>query len=165
VRSGWVADADDKGEYFLTKKALDILEVGFASSRESSGTSGTRRSRSTTASKPRKTAAEVPEVFKQVDPIPTNIEGVIDYTKLKQDKDRFLWAIKLGKDLGNDGLSNSEIVWLTDQLGSGIIAKQITSKFDRARSAGHVNRSTQTHRIRITPDGETYLQSLAVAKD
>ena len=162
VRAGWVTDADEKGEYYLTKKALEVVESGFNSTRgtRTAAVPTARRARTNTSSKPRRTSNEVPEVFKSIDPIPHNIEGIIGYTKLKQDQDRFLWVLKLAKTLKIDGLTNAEIVWVTDHLGAGIASKQITSKFDRARQSGRVNRSTQTQRIRIAPDGEDYLASL-----
>lgn len=163
VRSGWVADADEKGEYFLTKKALDALDAGFGTAQGERSSPTARRSSS--SSKPRKTAVEIPDVFKDIDPIPGTIEGIPPYVKLKSDQDRFLWVIKMAKTLGFEGLSNQEIVWVTDHLGSGIPTKQISSKFNNARAQGRVNRSTTTQKIRITPDGETYLTTLGATKD
>ena len=162
VRSGWVADADQKGEFYLTSTGHDVLDNGFDSirSEKSTRTASSRRPRTNGSSRPRKTTVEVPALFKEVDPIPTSIDGLPDYNKLTTNRDRFLWVLRLAKEIGADGLENSEIVWVSDHLGAGLPGKQMTNLFERARQKGHVNRSTQTGKIRLGPDGEAALKAL-----
>ena len=153
VRAGWVADADDKGEYYLTTKADAALEGSFKTDRGSRNSSPSR-SKSTGSRKPRKTA-EVPEAFKEMDTIPNMIDGVGGYHKMAQRKYQFLWVLKLAKDLGLDGLSNQEVVWLTDHLGAGIAANNINSAFTTAQRQGHVNKSTQTQKFASPPKAKS----------
>jgi hypothetical protein len=165
VRAGWADQAEEKGEYYLTTKGLETLDAGFNKDRPArkGANAGSARSKVATARRPRK-PAEVPEVFRDVDPIPTSISGVPDFRKLKGDKDRFLWVMLLAKTLGKDGLSNQDVVWVTDHLGAGVPTNNVNRTFTRARDNGHVNKSTQTNKIRITDDGETYLKGLLEAE-
>jgi hypothetical protein len=164
VRSGWADGADTKGEYYITKQGMAALEAGFAkdSPPRKQGASSSRP-RSVAPRKARK-KAEVPEVFQGVDPIPNSLEGLPSYNNLKQRKDQFLWVLKLAKSLGVDGLTNQEIVWVTDHLGSGIAGNNINSAYTTARKAGHANRSTITNKIRITLQGEEALAGLGAVK-
>ena len=93
IRAGWADQAEEKGEYYLTKKGQEILEAGFQKGvLARKGTNGgASRSKATAPRKPRK-PAEVPDVFKDVDPIPASIHGVPDFRKLNGEKERFLWV-------------------------------------------------------------------------
>lgn len=161
IRAGWADEADLKGEYYLTKKGLELLEVGFQKEpvARKAANSGTSRPPKASGRKPRK-AAEVPDVFKDVDTIPMSIEGAPDYSKLGGDRDRFLWATLLAKNLGKDGLTNKDIIWVTDHLGAGVPTNHVSRVFSRCRAAGYVNRSTRTQKMRITDAGEAYLKGL-----
>ncbi len=164
IRSGWVTDADEKGEYYLTSKGLQAIEAGFVSSRSTRTTNGsTTRVKNGSARKARRSPMEVPEVFKAIDPISGDLEGLPSYSSLKSDQDRFLWSVAFAKAHGIDGLENKEIAWLTDRLGAGVLTNLVASKFASALKQGHVNRSTSTNKIRITPKGEERLRSLSEA--
>lgn len=163
VKSGWADEADIKGEYYLTKKALAALESGFERDRQAAAASTGATTRAASSRKPRK-AAEIPAAFKDIDPIPNSIDGLPDFMALGLRKDQFLWVLKLAKTLDIDGLTNKEVVWLTDHLGAGIASNNVNSAFTLARKFGHANRSTQTLKIRITPSGEKYLESLNTPK-
>ena len=161
IRLGWADEGEAKGEYYLTKKAMSTLESGFERERTPRKSSGPSTPKSTGTRRPRK-AIEVPESFSGIDPIPASLDGVVDYTDLGTQKDRFLWVLKLAKTLGIDGLDNKDVVWLTDHLGAGLPSNNVGKTFSDARAAGNVNKSTQTHKIRITPKGEAYLATVQV---
>jgi hypothetical protein len=161
VRSGWVADGDNKGEYYLTKKGLDAFEEGFEKSSTSKSGSVSTPSKKPSARKPRKSSVETPEAFKDVDEIPGQMDGYVSYPSLSSNVDRFLWVIQMAKEvLKVEAVSNQDVVWLTDRLGSGIATNNINGVFLSAKKQLRVNRSVQTNKIRITPTGETYLKSL-----
>ncbi len=157
-KSGWIDEADTKGEYYLTQEAYDAVDNGFESLKKK--TSGSPRSNGRMKSKTRK-PVEVPEVFKEVDPIPQALTDVpVKYSALKVVGDCFLWVLALAKSLDLDGLTNKEIVWVTDHLGAGIPTNNINSNYTGAQKKGYVNKSTQTGNIRITEDGLSYLKTL-----
>lgn len=161
IRANWVAEGDEKGDYYLTKKALEVLETGFSKVRATHS-----KSTSTpTSKKPRRTGIEMPDEFKSVDPIPASVEDYPDYFKLTKDQDRFLWVLALAKHLNLDGLDNKAIAWVTDQLGHGIELGLIGSKLSAAKNSGRANRSTQTGKIRITTPGEEYLKGLLAGEE
>ena len=83
---------------------------------------------------------------------------------MKSNKDKLLWAVKLAKTLGMTGLSVQDIAWLTDHLGNGIPAKQVSAAFNAAHSPGYANRSTLEGTIRVGEDGETYLATVGSSK-
>jgi hypothetical protein len=162
VRLGWIAESETKGEYFVTDKALNVLESGFAglkSGKRTAASSGSSKTRSTVTKKTRKTSQSVPPAFSNVDTISPTLDGLIDYHKLKTKTDKFLWAVNAAKTLGVDSVTNQEIVWLTDVLGEGISANDIGGNFRQNHKVGYVNRSTRDNKIRITPNGEEYLKS------
>lgn len=164
VRSGWVADADEKGEYYLTKKALEALETGFNNHRPVRPVASTsKKSKSATPSKTRRTSTEMPDAFKDHDVVPNSIDGYPNYTTLGNHKDRLIWALVVAKSMGIESLSNQEAVWLTDRLGVGISTNNLGAAFTGAKKAGYVNRSLQTHKIRlVSPQAENYLAGLGV---
>ncbi|WP_375477544.1 hypothetical protein [uncultured Jatrophihabitans sp.] len=161
VRNGWADEADISGEYYITAKGAAALKEGFTKSKSARKPNSSPKSGGTR--RPRK-PAEVPEAFKDVDPIPSSLDGIPDFVRLTGRKDQFLWVLKLAKTLGLDGLTNREVVWITDYLGAGIATNNVNSAFTTARRSNHVNRSTQTGKIRITPQGEQALAALAAPK-
>lgn len=157
-KSGWIDEADTKGEYYLTQEAYDAVDNGFEGLKKK--TPGSARTNGRAKSKTRKTV-EVPEVFKEIDPIPQSLEEIpLKYSALKVVSDRFLWVLALAKSLELDGLTNKEIVWVTDHLGAGIPTNNINRNYTSAQKKGYVNKSTQTGNIRITEDGVSYLKEL-----
>ncbi|WP_326561616.1 hypothetical protein [Micromonospora sp. NBC_01796] len=156
IRSGWIGEAEAKGELFLTARAEKVLETGFGAIRPKRGAGtkprgGVKKTRSATT----------PDTFAEIDDIPNSIEGVPNYHEVKLKRDKLLWALKLAKDLGVKSLSNREIVWLTDHVGDGIESGDINGHFRGLRKNGYANRSTTDRSIRITPPGEAYLSSLS----
>jgi hypothetical protein len=160
LKAGWIAESDIKGEYYVTANASQVLESGFESLRGRRAKSA-GRARSAGTRKPRKTATAIPDAFRDVDNISPTIGGLINYHKLKTKTDRFLWAVYAAKQLGVETVSNQDIVWLTDKLGDGISAGEIAGNFRQNNKVGYVNKSMQTQKIRILPEGEEYLKSKA----
>lgn len=163
VQSGWVAESDTKGEFYVTDKAARALETGFDSIRRSRGVGARQRpsGRRSRASGSASSNGSVPEAFAEIDSISPTLDGYIDYHKLKTRKERFLWAVNYAKARGLTGLSNREMVWLTDQLGECIQSQDINANYQLNLKPGYVNRSNQDGRIRITPKGEEHLKSLS----
>jgi hypothetical protein len=157
IRLGWIAEADGKGEYYVTDKAIGVLDNTFESLRsgrpkQSAGSSSLRKSR--------KTSNGIPEAFKTIDAIEPRADGVIDYHKLKKRTEKFLWAVYKAKELGIPTVAGKELAWLTDHLGDGIAIGDISGNFRSLNKAGYVNKSLQDKKIRITPEGERYLKSI-----
>jgi hypothetical protein len=135
-----------------------ILEGGFIFPKAASASrtrTGSRKSTSVTKAK-----SGTPDVFAGIDVIPSTMDGVPAYSRMKQNKDKLLWVVKFAKGEGITGLGNKDIEWVTDHLGAGIPSKQITAAYLSARKAGYANKSTQDGKIRITPEGEMYLTTV-----
>lgn len=159
VKAGWIAESDNKGSFYVLDQASRVLDEGFEQLK-GSRTSGNARSRTTTR-RPR-TPAETPSAFKDVETISPKLQGVIDYHKLKTGGDKLLWAVFAARQAGVLSVSNKELVWLTDRLGTGIKSGDIAWCYRANHKAGYLNRSTQDDSIRVTPDGEAYLRSKTV---
>jgi hypothetical protein len=161
VQAGWLAE-DQDGEYYITNKVQGIFDGSFTFPKSAGGAKTRNTSRRTpTATKSTKPKnGGKPEAFVDIDEFPTTMDGFQSYSRMKNYKDKLLWAVKFAKDAGIKGLANKDIAWLTDHLGAGIPTKQISASFNSAQSAGYANRSTQDGSIRITTDGEAYLASV-----
>lgn len=158
VQAGWIAQADGD-EYYITNKIQGIFDGDFYFPKRNG--SGSSRSKGTS-----KTSTKVkakPEVFADIDEFPTRVEGVQPYSKMTTDKDRLLWALHFAKARGIKGLSNKDLTWLTDHLGTGVASGRIAGSFRGAKSAGYMNRSTVDQTLRITEDGENYLKTAGAA--
>jgi len=163
VRAGWVSESETKGEFFVTAKASGVLETGFEPLRRAtvSGSRSRTARGSSGAKKINKVQGEVPAVFAALNEISPTLDGYIDYHKAKRRTDKFLWAIHYAKSVNIPALTNKEITWLTDKLGDGIASGDIAACYRSNHKTGHVNRSMQDHKIRITPKGEAYLKELS----
>jgi len=158
IQNGWIADAEDSGEYYVVGKATEVLETGFESlkSRQNGGrsrSSGSRRSRR---------AVPKPEAFADAEVSPV-IEGLIDYHKVKTKTDKYLWAVNAAKLLGVETVDNAELTWLTDQLGEGLVRNDLGSYFRGNHKVGFVNKNSEG-RVRITPKGVDHLRGLTAEK-
>lgn len=163
ISSGWVGD-EGGGEYFLTAKVDGVLDGEFKFGRAGGSTSTrTAPRRSGTAAKSTKAKSAKPEVFASIDVFPSTMDGFPAYSKMKQNRDKLLWAVKFAKDSGIAGLANKDIEWITDHLGAGVPNRQITNAYLSAQKAGYANKSTQDGTTRITPDGEAYLATVGAA--
>ena len=156
IRAGFVIPAEARGEYLLTGRADDALAGGFAPQgrrspigRGSAHHPGNGRTRTT---------AKPPELAR-LDELPDPPEGVPPFHDVALKRDKVLWVLVAAKATGIDGLSNQGIEWLTDQYGDAVQSKHIGVHFDALRRAGHVRRSIQDQRIRITPQGEQHLSA------
>jgi hypothetical protein len=156
LKEGWLAEGD-ASEYYVANKIQGIFDGDFKFPKSTSGTSG--RGRAVT-----KAARAKPEVFAGIDEFPTRMDGFANYSKMKSDKDRLLWALNFAKDRGIKGLANKDLAWLTDHLGAGVPTGNITGAARGAKAAGYLNRSTVDQTLRITEDGEVYLASIGKAE-
>ncbi|KAB1650400.1 hypothetical protein [Pseudoclavibacter endophyticus] len=155
VQAGWIAQGDGE-EYYVTNKIQGIFDGDFKFPKSGNGT----RTRASSKG----TKAKTPEAFAAVDEFPTKLDGFPPYSKMKQNKDRLLWALEIAKVNDVKALTNKEIDWLTDHLGNGVPNKQITAAFNAAKRSNYANRSTQDKKIRITPDGEAYLKTVGASE-
>jgi hypothetical protein len=157
IRSNWIAAASQKGEYYVTDVAADVLDSGFDSVR--SGRSGGAKPKSTSARRQsRRTSIPTPEAFKDID-ITTSIDGYINFHRIKTKTDKYLWAINAAKLWGVEALTNNEIIWLTDKLGVGLPSQDLGGYYRGNFKPGYVNRNTEG-KIRVTPAGTQHLLSL-----
>ncbi|MEU6170936.1 hypothetical protein ABZ832_03325 [Streptantibioticus parmotrematis] len=157
VLNGWITETSDS-QYYLLAKGQEAFEKGFR-------TSGRKRNapapRSRSTGRRRSRPLSTPEVFAEIDHIPTTADGVPPYHQIPLKRDKALWALYLAKSLGIPGLQNMELVWLTDKLGDGIPSSDINGHFRGLHRHGYVNRSVSDHSMRITTAGEGYLRGLS----
>lgn len=152
IASGWITEGEG-GELYLTAKVDTIFDGGFVF-----GTPAiTNRARSRPKRNGLGNKSSKPESLSSIDEFPTTMDGLKSYGKMKQNKDKLLWALMFAKSHGISGLQNKDVTWLTDHLGDGLPSKQVTAAFASAQRAGHANRSTQENTMRITGSGEIYL--------
>lgn len=163
MQAGWLGE-ERTGEYYISNKIKGIFDGNFVFPKPATGPKPRSNSRKSTAPKgSRAKSGGKPDVFSEIDEFPTTMDGYPPYVKMKQNKEKLLWAVKFAKDSGVKGLANKDIEWLTDHLGDGIPNRQITAAFNSAKGRGFANRSTQENTIRITDAGETYLASVGIA--
>lgn len=163
IAAGWIEESEE-GEYYLTNEAYKALQNGFKDKRSTPQRNRSRGSavRSRGSGKAGKTPrAAKPEVFAGIDEFHTTMDGYPGYHDMKANKDKLLWAVQYAKAKGISGLSNQAIAWLTDHLGDGVPAKQITAAFNSAKKGGLATRSTMDSTIRIVPKGQEYLARVA----
>jgi hypothetical protein len=161
IRSGWVAESDTRGEFYVTDRAADVLETGFDAIPRSRAT-GTRprpSGRRPRAPSGTNGSGSIPEVFAGIAEFSPTLEGYADYHKVGK-KEKVLWAVNFAKIHDVPGLSAQEVVSLTDQLGDCIPTRDISGYFRRNLKDGYLNRANQDGRMRITPKGQEYLKGL-----
>ncbi|MFF4361252.1 hypothetical protein [Streptomyces sp. NPDC001604] len=162
VQVGWIHEGEVKGEFYLSRAAQNVIDDGFRGLRSKRGgkpASAGSTSRGGARRKPR--TIPVPEAFADLDHIPTTLDGVIPYHRVKLKRDKLLWALKLAKGLGVEALQNTEAAWLTDKLGDALPARDMTGHFTGLHREGFANRSMGDNAMRITQMGEEYLGSLS----
>ncbi|MER8046577.1 hypothetical protein [Streptomyces sp. NPDC094032] len=159
VRAGWIHEGEVKGEHFISDAAKDVMENGFTELRSKRrGKRGGSDPVSRGGRKKPRTAPP-PEAFAGLD-IPSTIDGVLPYHRVKLKRDKLLWVLMLAKGLGIEGLQGAEAAWLTDKLGDAIPTRDMNGNFTGLRRAGYANRSMGDNSMRITEQGEEYLRSL-----
>jgi hypothetical protein len=166
IAAGWVAEAETKGEFYVTNTGYEALENGFGSDspiraprkvKARGGSNGGPKSgASARGAKPAGLASI--DVFSPV------MSGVDPYHRMPTQKDKLLWALHFAQENGVKGITNTEAAWLTNELGDGISSKHLTARFDLLRKTNYANRSTTDRKMRITPDGVTFLQSIKPKK-
>jgi hypothetical protein len=157
VRLNWIAQANERGEFYVTEVAADALESGFDSIR--SGRGGGTKAKPTASRRPRKTSIPTPDAFKDIEITPS-IDDYINYHKVKTKTDKYLWAINAAKLWDVESLTNSEIIWLTDKLGAGISPDNLGGCYRDNYRRGYVNKTTEG-KTRMTPAGTEHLVSLS----
>ena len=160
ITSGWVAEGE-AGEFYLTSKVEGVLDGGFSFAAGGARGGRTRQGTRSRSTAPKK-VKEKPTVFAAIDEFSVTMDGFPAYNKMKSNKDKLLWAVKFAKTHDIKGLSVQDIAWLTDHLGDGIPARQVSAAFTSARGPGYANRSTLDDTIRIGDDGETYLATVGL---
>jgi hypothetical protein len=153
----WIAEASEKGEFYVTDLAADVLESGFDAIR--SGRGGGTKTKPTASRRPRRTSIPTPEEFKDIEIMPS-VDGYINYHKVKTKTDKYLWAINAAKLWGVQTLTNLEITWLTDKLGEGIPSGTLGGCYRDNYKRGYVNKTTEG-KIRVTPTGTEHLVTLS----
>ncbi|MCG7210208.1 hypothetical protein [Streptomyces arenae] len=163
VQVGWIHEGEAKGEFYLSQAAQNVIENGFDSLRVRRGSkAASAGSASRGAAVRRKSrVVPVPDAFADIDHIPTTLDEVIPYHRVKLKRDKLLWAVKLAKVLGVEALQNTEAAWLTDKLGDAIPTRDMNGHFTGLRRQGFANRSMGDNAMRITETGEEYLGSLS----
>jgi len=157
VRLNWIAQASDKGEFFVTEVAADVLESGFDSIR--SGRGGGTKAKPTASRRPRRASLPTPEAFKDIEITPS-VDGYGNYHKVKTQTDKYLWAVNAAKLWGVETLTNPEITWLTDKLGACITPNSLGGCYRDNYKRAYVNRNTEG-KVRVTPAGIEHLASLS----
>ena len=161
ISSGWIAE-DQPGEYFLTNKVEGIFDGGFTFT-AGTGSSGGGRNRTSRKSKngPRAKSAK-PDTLESIDEFHGTMSGFHSYSKMKAEKDRLLWIVTYMRDThARKTVTNKEIAWVSDHIGTGISSNNIAGAFNSAKRAGLAVRSTQDNSIKVTDDGVAHLKSLA----
>lgn len=155
IQSGWVAEAEDSGEYYLVGRASDVLDNGFEGLRP--GKQAGSRNRSSSSRRPRKPIA-VPEIFANAEVSPV-IDDLINFHQVKIKRDKYLWAVYAAKLLGAEAVDLTEIAWLTDELGEIIPSRVQGGHFSGNQKSGYVNKNAHG-KVRITPAGISYIKEL-----
>ena len=154
ITSGWIAEGDG-GEFYLTKNVEGIFEEGFKFPK--AGAAPRSRTGKGAKVKPGK-----PESFADIDSFASTMNGYPPYSKMKGQKERLLWVLVYMRDVHDrKTLTNKEIEWLTDHIGTGIPNSNVTGAFNSAKGPGYAIRSTQDQSIKVTDDGAEYLAKLA----
>ncbi|MFE6913838.1 hypothetical protein [Streptomyces rubiginosohelvolus] len=161
VRAGWIHEGEEKGQCYVSESAKSVIEEGFdglrgkpGRKRDGSGPSAGKSGRKKARSVP------VPEVFADLDNIPSEIDGVIPYHRVGLKRDKLLWALQLARNLGLPGLQSTEVAWLTDRLGDAIPTRDMNGHFKGLQRSGYANRPMVGNIMRITESGEEYLRAL-----
>jgi hypothetical protein len=134
----------------------NVLESGFG--RVRSGRGGAAKTKSLPSRRARKTSTPSPEVFNGIEITPT-IDGYINYHKVKNKTDKYLWAVNAAKLWGVEALTNAEIVWLTDKLGAGISSGDVGGNHRSNYKRGYVNKNAEG-KTRMTPAGTDHVLGL-----
>ncbi|MDA1367236.1 hypothetical protein [Glycomyces algeriensis] len=155
ILAGWIGTGSVKGELYLTAKAEGVIEHGFGVIRPKRG-----QAPKTRANGKKSRAITKPETFAGIEEIPHEIAGIPAFHSIRLKRDKMLWALRMASEVGVRGLSNADVMWLTDHLGDCIHTRDINGHFQGLRKVGYVNRSASDNTIRITPAGTEYLGSL-----
>ncbi|MFF2050531.1 hypothetical protein ACFVU2_02920 [Leifsonia sp. NPDC058194] len=153
IASGWIAEADP-GEYYLTNKVSAVLDGGFTFPKASNG--GRARTTKKAAAK-----SAVPETLAGIDAFHPMLDGYPPYSKMKLEKDRLLWVVLYMKEMhGRDGLSNKEISYISDRIGTPIPSGNVNAAFRAAKNPGYAYKSTSDNSIRVTDSGAEYVKAV-----
>jgi hypothetical protein len=162
VSSGWIFESDEApDEYYLNNKMDAIFDGDFVFPKGSGG-NGSRKgaTKKTTSRAPRAKVAK-PEGLEGIEEFRATLEGFPPYAKMKAEKDRLLWIVNYMREKHDrKTVTNKEIAWISDHIGTGIPANNVTGAFNSARTPGYAIRSTLDNTIKITEEGIEHLKSL-----
>jgi hypothetical protein len=165
ISSGWIFEADDApGEYYLNSKIDPIFDGDFAFPKTSGG-AGSRQRGAAKKSSPKAKSVKTakPETLADVDEFRSTLDGYPGYSKMKTEKDRLLWVVNYMREKHDrKGLTNKEIAWISDHIGTGIPSDNVAGAFNSAKSPGYAIRSTMDNTIKMTDEGIAHLKSLTV---
>jgi hypothetical protein len=166
ISAGWIAeDEDAPGEYYLNSKMDGILDGDFVFPK---GSITNGRSRGTNKSTPRAKNAKTakPESLNDVDEFHSTMPGYLGYSKMKSEKDRIIWiAVYMRDKHERKGVTNKEIAWISDHIGTGIPSDNISGSFNSAKAANLLVRSTLDQSIKVTEEGIEHLAALSSGKE
>lgn len=151
IKAGYIAESDQRGDYYFTKKAINATEGGFEAKAIPK-----KRKRSSNRSHV-STPQPISDEIKTIE-ITTTIAEYPGFYELKTKSDKFLWVLTLAKKSNIGSLSASEIVFISDAIGEGIPSNDVTSYFRSNQKKGFVTKSMQDNKIRLIPPGEEYLK-------
>ena len=132
------------------------------------GATGSGRSRAGKKSTPRAKTAKTakPDTLNDIEDFYSTMDGYASYSKMKSEKDRIIWIVVYMRDKhGRKGVTNKEIAWISDHIGTGIPSDNIAGAFNSAKGAGMLVRSTLDQSIKVTDEGVAHLASLSTAKE
>lgn len=159
VQLEYIAETDQKGEYYLASKGTDALDEGF---KANNGTGGGQKTAKSSNGKKRSTRNTKPlETLKNVN-ISTTVSGYPSFHSVAAKTDKLLWVLMFAKSQGLESLSSKEISQLSDRLGDGIPANNINKNYKSNLKKGYVNRTIADGKMRLTPDGDSRLKALSV---
>ena len=106
-------------------------------------------------------ATEAASVMDSITTFPTEIDGYPEYTDMRTNKDRMLWALEFAKQRHFDSLSVADIDYITKNLGNRVRSKNLSSAIRIAHRHGFIVRNAQDRKVTLREKGEEYLHGFA----
>lgn len=156
TKAGYIDESGQRGEYYITKKAINVIENGFESKTNSS-----KQHKRTTRRSSKLNVQNISDEVRSIE-ITTVIPEYPGFYELKTKSDKFLWVLILAKKSNVTSLTSSEIAYISDAIGEGIPSNDVNSYFRLNQKKNFVNKTLQDKKIRINPSGEDFLKNLSL---